>query len=281
MKEGAVLTRIALTCALWISLLSPSADAGLIIDESFGAPLGDIPADWTRIGTGNSQTIVEDVGPSERTMLEMDRRDGLIYEPASGPTQFADLEGSVIINTGEAVGRARGGSFGILLRLNQVAMAGTFDPPDEPEGSGEPGYKIIFASDRNANNTTNAPYLAIYSGQVNEGQQHNEGRTENLVTTWLNTADITRDTDYTLTFSALGSTISASLWTVAVTPVLLGEVTLTDAAYTGAGYFGLNVTGESSGTTGYYSNLEVIPEPGTLSLILTALALLGLLRRRL
>ena len=159
-------------------------------------------------------------------------------------------------------------------------MSGTFNPEGEPEGSGEPGYKVVFASDRSANETDNAPYLAIYSGQVAVSQQHNEGRGENLASTWMDAEDISSGTDYEFRFSAIGDIISASLWTLDTPQQQLGSVTLNDASYTNAGYFGLNISGESSGTRGYFSNLEVIPEPGTASLLLGSLVALGLLRRR-
>lgn len=234
------------------------------LDESFDAPLNGFPDGWTLVGTGDAPQVRPQIGSDERHALRMYRRAGLIYQPADGTDQFADMQGSIRFNTGTAVGGSNGGSLAVLLRQNQLAYSGTLNPEGEPEGSGEPGYKILIATDGSDASVT---YLAIYSANIGDGHQHAVGRSENL-THVVFEDKLTAGTDYRLTFSAIGREITASLWTADGAPELLGTVVLDNAAYTRAGYFGINVSGSSSGSHGFFSDLEVLFEPAIAPVLL-------------
>ena len=260
-------------------VLAGSATGGLIIDEAFDAPVGGIPGDWVRVGTtADSQVIVENVGDDDRTMLRITRRDGLLYDPSAGVSQFSDLSGSVIVNTGSAISTgSAGGALGVGVRLNQVGWGGT----TAPDGEGLPGYKFVIG--RQTDEAEGHPFegnpshISIYSASVGTGHMHDLARTERLATTFVN---IDSGADYEFRFSAIGSNLSASLWTIGAEPVQLATVSLSDAAWTDAGYFNLTVSGTSSSSRGFFSDLQVIPEPGTASLFMVALTVLGLVRRR-
>ncbi len=271
-REGSrTLRRLSITCvvmsALWGWLGIVVASEPLALDEQFAAPLSGVPDGWTLVGTGDTPQIRPDVGSDERNALRMYRRAGLMYQPAEGPDQFADLQGSIIFNTGTAVGGSNGGSLAVLMRQNQLAYSGTVNPEGEPEGSGEPGYKILVATDTS---DTAVTYLAIYSASVGSGHQHDISRPENLGHVVFGNK-LTAGTDYRLTFSVVGRTVTASLWSMDSIPAQLGSVTMNDVAYTGAGYFGITVSGTSSSSHGFFSDLEVLFEPAIAPMLLFTL----------
>lgn len=280
-------------------VLVGNAPGGLILDESFTAPVGQLPNDWYWFDEGRGRPlVVENIGPDERNALRVGRETTIFYAQGSEPLHpsnpvgtppdpnldfYADLQGSVLINTGTMFDGVQLGAVGVLVRYHRAESWGTVDTNVVVDGTaGEPGYQIVFSAERNNNNVNpdgHYPFIGIGLGQNNFTHRTEDG-SRFYATTKLAENTISNNTDYVLHFSAVGSVISASLWTVGATPEMLAFVSIEDAEFTDPGYFGL--TGHSSSNTkyAYLSDLQVIPEPGTASLFLISLLALAAARRR-
>ncbi len=88
-----------------------------------------------------------------------------------------------------------------------------------------------------------------------------------------------------LSITAIGSTIEASLWTLddnGDADLQIGSLLYKNATVTGAGTIGLKSAFDNTNTTGYFRDfqLQSIPEPGTVAMLMGAGAMVVLLRLR-
>ena len=271
--------------ASWLLFGHGSALAGLYLEEPFSEPVGGRPDGWTWVDYDETNpTIFENIIDGTTNALRLGRHAVLFYEPSGGADpasdMYADLHGSIIINTGSMFPLTEYSGIAVLVRSNQLADVGSGDPEESVPGTaGEPGYKIVLAAERD----DHYPFIAIYPGTNNHIHmtEDREDTNRHLGTAELIDEELfTAHTDYRFEFSAIGSTITAALWTLDEEPVLLASTSLTDAEFTDPGYFGLMGTIRNRSRFGYVRDLSVVPEPGTVSLLALAMGLLGYERVR-
>ena len=242
-----------------------SAGAGLVLDEPFTAPVGGRPALWTWVDLGRTApTIREDeVGMDGRAALRVGRQTYLFYEPSGGADPaadlFANMQGSMVINSGALFDGGHLGGVGFMIRFNRMAESGAIDPSvSVPGTNGEPGYKIIFGLERHER----YPFIGVFGGQNNSTlmTEDNVNRHHGSLQP-IDAALIDDNTDYRFEFTAFGKTITASLWTIGEEPELLATTALQNAVYTHAGYFGVMGHSDANTKYAYISDLLIDPEP--------------------
>lgn len=254
-----------LLCGSMVLAFSPDAFAGLPLSEPFLEPVDGRPDAWTWIDLGRTApTIREDeVGEDNRAALRVGRQTYLFYEPypdaPAASNLFANLQGSMIVNSGAVFDGGHLGGVGFMIRFNRMAETGSSDSGvSVPGTNGEPGYKIMFALERNEQ----YPFIGVFGGQNNSTLMTEDNINRHYGSLQpIDAALIEDNTDYRFEFAAFGKTITASLWTVGEDPVLLAATALQNAAFTNAGYFGVLGHSDASSKYAYLSDLSVDAEP--------------------
>lgn len=272
MRRMIATTRFGAMLILGGMFMASPAVGALLIDEPFDTE-GNLDAsprydDWDYVYTA----LGPEDWPAPSVSLWGEPYDGLRMardgSDARNPhvfftgTTIADLQGSAIFNTNNS-------------DMDDWAMG--YHLRADVTNDTHAGYIVSVGNRDSHAPELDTPFIGIALGT--ESSIHQRTRGGFLAVTDIDER-LSNNTDYVINFSATGSTISASIWTTDATPELLGSVTYSDAANTDAGYFGFaSLQGSSSGRYDV-RDLEVIPEPGTASLLLGSLAVLGLLRRR-
>ncbi len=253
---------------------SSSAEATLLIDESFGGPA--LPSDWT-VATGSGSAPPSIAFHNGTNWLYMARTDATqtrnaIYYTGTGlddsltDGQVADFTASVILNTGNIIADSKDGAFGMVVKGTDATSYNV----------GADSYYITFRAGASETNRGLAIYsnVAAHTFPVSANRLAFDGFEK-----------LEADADVLLRVSSIGSVLSASLWSMDANGNALDElasVTYTEAS-TAAGYVGLRSGSQSSGVTDTYFRdfkLEAIPEPATALLLLPAGALLLYWKRR-
>ncbi len=171
--------------------------------------------------------------------------------------QIADFNLDLVIRIGEKGGSSD--SMGVAFRMSTQSYSAT-----------KTGYYLgIDGSGSTAR-------LALYQNPGN----HTVGTTTPLTSSTL-TGGLELDVDYILKLRAEGSTIEASLWKPNE-ETAIATLSISDATYLDAGYWGLRTNFTNGGTSVYYRDLTAaaIPEPSTVALASLALGGMLLLKLR-
>lgn len=255
---------------LWMG--AENVQGQMILDESFSSPVGSVPDDWVirrRSGTTGVVTITEYATEDNRLLIRRptggqggqggsSNSQGALYYNGDNAI-LSDYAGSVTISVDYATASFQGSNYlGVVLRAQSLSY-------EEYQG-----YYVAMTSST----------LGIYYNPTNH-------TTATLLQTATYTGDktILEGTDYQLSFSVIGSLISATLGDGGGVFANV-SVDLSDEAYSGytyysEGYFGVRSGYGSSDMSGYYSDLQVgvIPESGV-GVLLGLGYLAGGLRRR-
>ncbi len=141
---------------------------------------------------------------------------------------------------------------------------------------------IIRASSKQARQNMGGYYVTISAHQF-DGDPHlvlahdvSDSNAANWTALVSDEAAVSTNTDYRLRIEAYGPVINASLWDATGT-TQLSSVSYSDATEED-GYFGLRAAFGNNNRSYYFSDLTVIPEPGTAALLLLGGLLVGLRR---
>lgn len=253
-----------------------SLSYGSSLEESFDAPLGGLPANWTisyQSNDSNNITEIENFG-SGLTGLRMTRtasngNSAIFYTGSSGPFgtggNIADFSASIIIQKATTVDD----SVGLYGRSQKLEWGGA--NTDLFQGYyaylQQDRLGIVRDVERNAIDPTDADEILATTVFPNGG------------------ADFSNNQDYLFNFSIFGDNITVSLyeWNTASSTVgdLIATATATDSTYSD-GYFGIASRFGGNNRTVYWRDLTVIPEPRSVAAISAGITffLVLLIRRR-
>lgn len=263
---------MALAPVLTAGLFASAAHAQVLhtINEPFDSPLGGVPADWNLIwngGAGPNNGIAEitEFGPSDSLTGFLQERtvgtrgasgnSALYYAGSSGPVS----NGVIDHFSASVIFQVAGGSSDRRGMLGRV---------QSQEYNNIEGYWA---------NVTPSGDLRLNRDPVSNVSHGTELDHVTL------SESLTANTDYLMTFSAIGSQLSASVyaWDSNTNDFtdLLGSVSEIDTTYA-EGLFGYRVALGSANRRVYWRDAEIhiIPEPGTA--LLGSFGLLLLLRRQ-
>lgn len=258
-----------LLATLGLSLASLLPVNALVLSEAFNAPVGGVPNGWTVVTRGNVSNDgivgVEPVSGGSGNALRFQRpvsggqgsfSSGALYYTGDSAQQ-KDFSAEVTVRFESALGVASG--VGVMLRTQSASYAFNASP--------FAGYYVAIGYNNG---------LALYENPIS----HTDPGVKLQVASF--TPDV--NTDYLLRITAVGSTITASVWDATGTNEIASIAY--NSAQDVAGYFGFRSGYGNSNQTGYFSNLNLstaIPEPSAAVFLgLFAALFLGhrLLRRR-
>lgn len=240
-----------------------------VYTQAFDSPLGGLPADWSVAGYHNSdfgKATIATVG--QITGLQQTRTVG-----TNGPTgnSWVYFQG----NFGDITqGRLSDFTASALIRMTD---AGSLD--------GERGFMVRASAPVGSSTTLSGYYISLtIGGQLNIYKDPGKdssgaGSTGTLLqTASLPGGALSRNTDYLFSISAVGDTITGSIygWSAAdgSYSLFLGQVSTQDNTYS-EGIFGFRTTfgGASRSVVWRDLTLTTIPEPGAAALLPLPLAL--------
>jgi hypothetical protein len=256
-----------------VAALAGNRASGATINEPFDAPVGGIPSGFVlkSLGDGSTTQIVEP-GTSGRpdNYLQMGRvvnshdNAALYYtagqSTATADNQFGDFSGSVILRFGVSTS-GQGNGYGLVLRARNPTFSSMED------------YWVVIAPKGLVSTTANL--LTIYK---NPSAYDDTG--DKLATSSSTFSNLSVDTDYKITFTASGSTLSVSLYGGSNFSDLLATVSTDQATDYQSGYIGLRSGSASQDRFGYFRDLSVVPEPAELGLLAVGAGGVLLKRRR-
>lgn len=237
------------------------------LTEAFDTPVDGIPAGWTlrlsgSVDNTNGNTVgIKEINPETGNALRFYRGggSGAIYYTSplgeSSDGKMSDFSAEIIIRpSGNTNAFAVNSSAGFVVRAQSLTY-NNFN-----------GYYIAISMGTGEGNGR----IGIYENPTGHNHSSASGTLhayDTFSTSLLN------NTDYKLEMSAVGSVITASLWTLGATPIELASATYLSANTT-AGYFGLRNGFGNTNQAVYMRDLyleQAIPEPSAVLLLFTGL----------
>lgn len=272
-----------------LSLASLSA-VSAVITEKFDTIAGPgdpaMPPGWTIAGNGGTPNIgIANSGLGYNALR--------FARPSGSGTQN---QASALYYTGTA-GDIVGGKVADLTA--SVKITTTFIGTGTPPSLSSTYNGIVIRASSNTYNNSGGYYIGINGdsngfGIWNNPASHTLYKADAVTQPqralvysdfFESAPDIPLGTSLLLSITAVGTTIEASVWTLTldgVADVKIGELIYENATKTAAGTFGLRFSPGNTNAAAYYRdfNLQSIPEPSTVAMLVGAGAMVVLLRIR-
>jgi len=239
---------IALSAGVLSFGAARDAAATLLIEQDFQSPVDSIPDGWTAFNEMATQSIKSwGYAGAPANGLKMVRgaagsQSGVVYYSGAGAT-LTNVTGSVLLGVSGSISSS---SAGVLVRNTTLS------------GNTANGY-YFFIRDTNSFGISRSPDTHTTEGTV--------------LAEDFTPSNFSITTAMKMEFSAIGSALSAKLYawdSVGSNWDEIGAVSATDTTFAGGGRVGLRVGSGNTNRGAYFSDLEVIPEPASVGLLIVA-----------